>query len=90
MPLKPEDNFSVTYYAPQPRAVLRVAVYQILALLRTHRRVTVRIEIGNHDALMEKQGAYFRLYEAQTRKLDDVAIGADKPIVPPHREHANA
>ena len=23
-PLKPEDNFSVTYYAPQPRAVLRV------------------------------------------------------------------
>jgi len=24
VPLKPEDNFSVTYYAPQPRAVLRV------------------------------------------------------------------
>lgn len=23
-PLKPEDNFSITYYAPQPRAVLRV------------------------------------------------------------------
>ena len=23
-PLRPEDNFSVTYYAPQPRAVLRV------------------------------------------------------------------
>jgi hypothetical protein len=24
IPLRPEDNFSVTYYAPQPRAVLRV------------------------------------------------------------------
>lgn len=24
IPLKPEDNFSVTYYAPQPRAVLRI------------------------------------------------------------------
>ncbi len=23
-PLKPEDNYSITYYAPQPRAVLRV------------------------------------------------------------------
>jgi hypothetical protein len=24
VPLLPEDNFSITYYAPQPRAVLRV------------------------------------------------------------------
>jgi hypothetical protein len=24
VPIQPEDNFSVTYYAPQPRAVLRV------------------------------------------------------------------
>ena len=24
VPLRPEDRFSVTYYAPQPRAVLRV------------------------------------------------------------------
>ncbi len=24
VPLRPEDDFSVTYYAPQPRAVLRV------------------------------------------------------------------
>jgi hypothetical protein len=23
-PLRPEDNYSITYYAPQPRAVLRV------------------------------------------------------------------
>jgi phenylacetate-coenzyme A ligase PaaK-like adenylate-forming protein len=24
VPLKPEDNFSITYYAPQPRAILRI------------------------------------------------------------------
>ncbi len=24
VPLRPEDHFSITYYAPQPRAVLRV------------------------------------------------------------------
>ena len=24
VPLRPEDNFSITYYAPQPRAILRV------------------------------------------------------------------
>jgi hypothetical protein len=24
VPLRPEDNFSITYYAPQPRAVLRI------------------------------------------------------------------
>ena len=72
-----------------------IAIAHRLSTLRKADRLVVLdrgqiVEIGNHDALMEKQGAYFRLYEAQTRKLDDVAIGADKPIVPPHREHANA
>ncbi len=72
-----------------------IAIAHRLSTLRKADRLVVLdrgqiVEIGNHDALMEKQGAYFRLYEAQTRKLDDVAIGADKPVVPPHREHANA
>ncbi len=26
VPIKPEDNFSITYYAPQPRAVLRTVI----------------------------------------------------------------
>ena len=72
-----------------------IAIAHRLSTLRKADRLVVLdrgqiVEIGNHDALMEKQGAYFRLYEAQTRKLDDDAIGADKPIVPQHREHANA
>ena len=28
------------------------------------------VEEGSHDALMEKQGAYYRLYEAQARNVD--------------------
>lgn len=36
-------------YGKIASAGVAVVVYQILALLRTHRRVTVRIEIGNHD-----------------------------------------
>jgi len=28
------------------------------------------VEIGNHDDLMEKQGAYYRLYQAQARNVD--------------------
>lgn len=27
-------------------------------------------EVGPHDELMEKQGAYWRLYEAQARNVD--------------------
>ena len=34
VPLRPEDNFSVTYYAPQPRAVLRVVDPQNTAQLK--------------------------------------------------------
>ncbi len=70
-----------------------IAIAHRLSTLRKADRLVVLdrgqiVEIGNHDALMEKQGAYFRLYEAQTRKLDDGAIAAEKPRVPFHREHA--
>lgn len=34
VPLQPEDNFSITYYAPQPRAVLRVVDPQNTAQLK--------------------------------------------------------
>jgi ATP-binding cassette subfamily B protein len=72
-----------------------IAIAHRLSTLRKADRLVVLdrgqiVEIGNHDTLMEKQGAYFRLYEAQTRKLDDDAIGADEPRVPQHREHAPA
>ncbi|MBS0353082.1 MAG: ABC transporter ATP-binding protein [Proteobacteria bacterium] len=74
-----------------------IAIAHRLSTLRKADRLVVLdrgqiVEIGNHDALMEKQGAYFRLYEAQTRKLDDDALGGngDKPRVPFHRAHTPA
>ena len=34
------------------------------------------VEIGPHDDLMEKQGAYWRLYEAQPRQADNESPGS--------------
>ena len=39
VPLRPEDNFSITYYAPQPRAVLRVVNPKQTGQARGLRRV---------------------------------------------------
>jgi phenylacetate-coenzyme A ligase PaaK-like adenylate-forming protein len=36
VPLQPEDNFSITYYAPQPRAVLRVVDPQKTETLKNY------------------------------------------------------
>ena len=70
-----------------------IAIAHRLSTLRKADRLVVLdrgqiVEIGNHDALMEQQGAYFRLYEAQSRKLDDNEKDAPRSIE--HREHANA
>jgi ATP-binding cassette subfamily B protein len=34
------------------------------------------VEVGPHDALMEKQGAYWRLYQAQLRQADEESPGS--------------
>ena len=34
------------------------------------------VEVGPHDELMEKQGAYWRLYEAQARRAEEDAQAA--------------
>lgn len=35
------------------------------------------VEVGSHDELMEKQGAYFNLYEAQARNAAALAMGGE-------------
>ena len=34
------------------------------------------VEVGPHDALMEQQGAYWRLYQAQVRRAEEDAQAA--------------
>jgi ATP-binding cassette subfamily B protein len=70
-----------------------IAIAHRLSTLRKADRLVVLdrgqiVEIGNHDTLIAKQGAYYRLYEAQTRKLDDDAIGGDRSPALPPRQHA--
>ena len=44
------------------------------------------VEVGSHDELMEKRGAYWKLYEAQARNVDV----EDKGPVPLHIPLAKA
>jgi ATP-binding cassette subfamily B protein len=52
-----------------------IAIAHRLSTLRKADRLVVMdrgevVEVGPHDALMEKQGAYWRLYQAQARQVD--------------------
>jgi ATP-binding cassette subfamily B protein len=58
-----------------------IAIAHRLSTLRKADRLVVMdrgeiVEVGPHDALMDKQGAYWRLYQAQLRQADDESPGA--------------
>jgi ATP-binding cassette subfamily B protein len=62
-----------------------IAIAHRLSTLRKADRLVVMdrgqvVEVGPHDELMEKQGAYWRLYEAQARRVD--ADGDELPALP--------
>lgn len=77
-----------------------IAIAHRLSTLRKADRLVVMdrgevVEVGPHDALMAKQGAYWRLYQAQLRQGEDDAsegaaaerAGAQAPLVPSHAAH---
>lgn len=77
-----------------------IAIAHRLSTLRKADRLVVMdrgevVEVGPHDALMAKQGAYWRLYQAQLRQGDDDAsegaaderAGAQAPLVISHAAH---
>ena len=56
-----------------------IAIAHRLSTLRKADRLVVMdkgqvVEVGPHDALMERRGAYWRLYEAQARKAEQDAL----------------
>jgi ATP-binding cassette, subfamily B, bacterial len=65
-----------------------IAIAHRLSTLRKADRLVVMdrgrvVEVGPHDALIERRGAYWRLYEAQARRLDatDLVDEGGEPLI---------
>jgi ATP-binding cassette subfamily B protein len=65
----------------QGRTTIAIA-HRLSTLHRADRLVVLDrgevVEEGSHDMLMEKQGAYYRLYEAQARNVDQDPDGGEE------------
>ncbi len=67
-----------------------IAIAHRLSTLRKADRLVVMdrgriVEVGNHDALMAREGAYYRLYQAQARNVDTDIEEAGEEV--PRIEH---
>jgi ATP-binding cassette subfamily B protein len=65
-----------------------IAIAHRLSTLRKADRLVVMdrgriVEVGPHDALIEQRGAYWRLYQAQARRVDGSDLGEEggEPLI---------
>jgi ATP-binding cassette subfamily B protein len=72
-----------------------IAIAHRLSTLRRADRLVVLdrgeiVEVGNHVELMAREGAYYRLYQAQARNVDtDLDDGARPPVAAEHAGEKN-
>jgi ATP-binding cassette, subfamily B, bacterial len=69
-----------------------LAIAHRLSTLRKADRLVVMdrgevVEVGSHDTLMNKKGAYWRLYDAQARRAEEDALAAG--VLPASRSDTN-
>lgn len=69
-----------------------IAIAHRLSTLRKADRLVVMdrgriVEVGPHDELIARQGAYWRLYQAQLRRVDDDGNELPPADPVPHAAH---
>ena len=78
-----EPSFAERLRTHSSSLIAKILEYKMLGDIGTELLLRGQVlEVGNHDELMAREGAYFRLYQAQARNVDtDMGDMADNKEV---------